>query len=262
MLSALSAAAAIAPGVYADMPMDDYHAAPGISSSGLKLIGRSPAHYMAERNKPASRALKVGSALHAMRQHQAEFDRLFIARPEGLDGRTKDGKAQLAELRQSGRRVLTAAEYESVKGMVASLTAHSRVMRIMQGAVLESSIFWRDDETGELCKCRPDVYRQNLGLILDYKSCEDSRPEAARRQILRFGYHISAAMYLDGTGANNFLFAFVERDPPHPVGLYNASPEMIAAGHALYREYIQIYARCRATNEWPGYPQEVIDIFP
>lgn len=261
-MSALPEVQGIASSICSDISIEQYHANLGISSSGLKRVGRSPAHYQAERNKPPSRALTVGSALHAMRQHQAEFDRLFVARPEGLDGRTKDGKAQIAELRQSGREVLTTSEYESVKGMVASLTAHSRVMRIMQGAVLESSIFWQDEETGELCKCRPDVWRQDLGLILDYKSCEDSRPEAARRQILRFGYHISAAMYLEGTGAGNFLFAFVEREPPHEVRLYNASTELIAAGRALYREYLATYARCRATSEWPGYPQEIIDIFP
>lgn len=261
-MSALPAAVTIAPGVYRALPIEDYHASSGISSSGLKLIGRSPAHFMVARNKPPSRALTVGSALHAIRQHQTEFDRLFVARPEGLDARTKDGKAQIAELRQSGRQVLTAAEYESVKGMVANLTAHSRVMRIMQGAILESSIFWMDDETGELCKCRPDVYRPDLGIILDYKSCDDSRPDAARRQILRFGYHISAAMYLEGTGASNFLFAFIERDPPHEIRLYNASAELIATGRALYREYLATYARCRAAGEWAGYSQEIIDIFP
>lgn len=261
-MSALPAPSGLAPGVYPDMPMEDYHRSPGISSSGLKLIGRSPAHFMAERNKPPSRVLTVGSALHAMRQHQAEFDRLFVARPEGLDGRTKDGKMQIAELRQSGRQILTAAEYASVRGMVASLTAHSRVMRIMQGAALEASVFWQDDETGELCKVRPDVWRPDIGIVLDYKSCEDSRPDAARRQILRFGYHLSAAMYLDGTGAANFLFAFVERDPPHEVGLYNASAELLAAGRELYRAHLSTYAQCRTTGEWRGYPQEVIDIYP
>jgi hypothetical protein len=41
-----------APGLYADIPFEEYLAAPGISKHGLDLIARSPLHYHMSRPIP------------------------------------------------------------------------------------------------------------------------------------------------------------------------------------------------------------------
>ena len=47
------------------MTNHEYHAAPGISKSGLALIMRSPAHFMFQEKRASSRAFVIGSAAHA-----------------------------------------------------------------------------------------------------------------------------------------------------------------------------------------------------
>src|SRR3712207_1671544 len=51
------------PGIYTDVPEDDYHAAPGVSVSRLKLFSELPARIFAPKRETAS--LRFGSMIHA-----------------------------------------------------------------------------------------------------------------------------------------------------------------------------------------------------
>ena len=55
------------PGIYDGCPDTDYHSAPGVSSSILKEMGRSPAHCRAKRDgdrDKRTKALDTGIILH------------------------------------------------------------------------------------------------------------------------------------------------------------------------------------------------------
>jgi exodeoxyribonuclease VIII len=70
------------PGVYDNIPNDEYHGGPGISKSGLDLIHRSPMHYhavvtAANDNRQPTPAQAIGTAAHALILEPAEFTKQY-----------------------------------------------------------------------------------------------------------------------------------------------------------------------------------------
>jgi len=46
-------------------------------------------------------------------------------------------------------------------------------------------------------KCRPDIWLQEKGIILDYKTSKETTPKAFMNIIEKYNYHLSAAWYID-----------------------------------------------------------------
>lgn len=71
MTAVMPVAATIAPGIYWDLPAAVYHAAPGLSSSGMKSLAVSSLRYWHDYVRPDRQprtetpAMKIGTALHA-----------------------------------------------------------------------------------------------------------------------------------------------------------------------------------------------------
>lgn len=78
----------------------------------------------------------------------------------------------------------------------------------------ELSVYWVDEATGVLCRCRPDWWR---------------------------GY------------PKNFVFIAVEKKPPYAVGVYVLDSASTDIGRAIYQHDLQVYAECLASDKWPGY---------
>jgi exodeoxyribonuclease VIII len=129
----------------------------------------------------------------------------------------------------------------------------------------EASCFWIDEETGELCKCRPDwTNPAGDGVILvDGKTCRDASPEGFGRAVWNMGYHLQAAWYADGfekaTGqhVHGFVFAAVESDWPHVAMPYMLGDDVLAAARRENRRLLNRYAECKRTGTWPGYGSAV-----
>src|SRR5690349_3941280 len=75
------------------VPMDLYHAGPGISSTGIKEILKSPAHYKAYlEGQEDTDAFRLGRLVHMrLLEPEAYVDSVVIS-PQ-VDARTKEGKA-------------------------------------------------------------------------------------------------------------------------------------------------------------------------
>ena len=115
------------------------------------------------------------------------------------------------------------------------------------------------------CKARLDYYREDLGVVFDVKTCEDARPAQVERDLVKWGYHLSAAHYLAGLRAlglpaDNFAWIFVEKKPPYAIGLYMASPALLDQAGREWADLMARFARCRAANDWPGYPAAFMTI--
>ena len=93
MASAIATQPAIAPGIYFDMPAAEYHAAPGLSNSGMKKLAVSPLRYWYHEINPAPKveeeetvALRIGSALHcAVLEKDEEFERRYACEMDPSD---------------------------------------------------------------------------------------------------------------------------------------------------------------------------------
>lgn len=255
-----------------DLDNATYHAHHAVSKSHLDQIARSPLHYWARYLDPnrvtpePTPAMVLGSALHTHVLELQEWDRLYVTAPEGIDRRTKDGKARWAEFeaQAAGKTVLSAGDVEQVMAMGRSILAHpSAAYLLSQPGKAETTHLWTDAETGLECKCRPDWLLDDGLIVVDLKTTSDASPNEFRRSIAKWRYQVQAAWYLEGlqqaTGQRpeQWIFICVESKPPYAAAVYAADAEMIEAGWKQARIDLEKLAECRAANRWPSYSDQI-----
>ena len=244
------------------MTEQEYNKAPGIRRSLLWEIRRSPAHLKWRMENPpeATPALIFGQALHCMILTPSDFGSQFVFMP-AADRRTKAGREawDAAAEQAQGKTQLPFAWVEQISGMTNAVVFNQAAARLLRGPH-ESSYFWSDSLTNELCKCRTDAETDigNIHLIVDLKSCQDASTDAFMRDALNYGYDVQAAMYTDGykavTGQEaSFVFIAVEKNPPYAVNILQADTLFMQHGQDRYRHLLGLYHEFRQRNQWPGY---------
>lgn len=255
-------------GLWRDMPSLDYHAIPAVSASALKELRRSPLHYYGrylDPRRPAQEptpAMRNGTLVHCAIFEPHALDARYVVKPDGVDYRTKDGRAwrdaQTAE-------IVDDTQMQAALAQAAAVRALPDVAALLADGYPEASAFWVDDDTGELCKCRPDWVSTGHGsdgksvILVDGKTCQDASPDGFGRAIWNYAYHLQAAWYVDGfeaaTGLNvhGFVFAAVESAWPHAAAAYMLGDDVMDKARKEYRRLLNTYAECRRTGVWPGY---------
>lgn len=260
----------VAPELYVDMPNEAYHRAAGISNSGLSLIGQAPAIYYGRRldpNRPPEKQKPgqlEGNLAHCALLEPDQFDDRYPVGPD-VNRNAKEWKAFAAGLRpdqigiKPDQREVALAQAASVRAIPEVAEALSQPFHA------ESSAFWVDEETGELCKVRPDTVCTFDGgdLLLDLKTYSSAEPGEFSRQIARKGYHQQDAMYTDGwskaAGVDvlGFVFIAVETEYPYAASAVMLDEDSKRLGYEQYRANLATYAECRRTNHWPGYSSAI-----
>jgi hypothetical protein len=252
-------------GVHLSMPADEYHAAPGVSNSMLSDLARSPAHCWALHHNPdrperqATASMSAGTLAHALILEPAEVPRRYIVRPDGLDGRTKDGKAWLAQA--GGLEVLTAEQYATAEAQRDAVLAVPELAALLESGQPEVSCFWIDDATGLQCRMRADwvhTLADGRVILLDLKTTADASPDEFGRSVWRYGYHRQAAHYTAGMQACGrdvaaFVFGTVTNAYPFIAVPYMLADDDLARGQSEVRALLDTYAECKRTNQWPAY---------
>lgn len=245
--------------IHEGLAIENYLQGEGISSSGCRLFLRSPAHYQASflaritTDKPS---LRIGSALHRLIEDAKAFAVEYVVKPDGIDGRTKAGKEWL--LAHGDKNVLSQGEFADLTCMAANVRKQSRLMRILAHGKAEVTILWHDEQTGLLCKARPDWLNPKLRIVLDWKTTEDARPEAVRRTILKYGYHHQAEWYLRAVEApTTFVWAFIEKSPPYAVACYTPSKELLGLAWEGNTKALHGIKACMDADTWPAYDESI-----
>ncbi|MGF1877283.1 PD-(D/E)XK nuclease-like domain-containing protein [Photobacterium frigidiphilum] len=122
----------------------------------------------------------------------------------------------------------------------------------------ERSYFWIDEETGLLLKARLD--KEIGSTIVDLKTIEvrrDIKQKDIKRylddEILKRGYHISAAHYLDGTRKNNFFWIFVNKVKGYEwVAIIQATVDVLDLGRFELRDGISSIFISTEFEHYPG----------
>lgn len=164
-----------------------------------------------------------------------------------------------------GKTPISRADADAAAGVSRSVQTDPEASRWLSGGVAERSFVWVDRLTGELCKVRTDYYIESEGVLSDLKTCEDARPEAVARAIARYGYDVSAAMYLDGVAAcgkpaRKFVWVFAETVPPYAVRCYEASGALLDRARQKYRAGLDQFSFCHSMDSWPSYPSDLVEI--
>lgn len=260
------------PGVYGGISMDDYHGqltdSPSISSSGLRLIDRSPLHFWTasylnpNRQEKKTKALSIGSAAHALVLGDELFEDRHVVSPYD-EFRKAEAKAWKADAEAAGKIVIRPSEYETVQAMAAVMRSHELNAAGAFDGLVEQSLVWRDTETGVWLKARPDVLPRS-GIITDYKTTENASSDALRKAAWDYGYVRQLAFIMEGltqTGVvqpENLPELSVwligqEKEAPYAVNAVEIDYDWIFRSAQQNRASIDRFARCVETNDWPGY---------
>jgi len=175
---------------------------------------------------------------------------------------TKEGKAW-RDAQPAGVEIVTTEQMLTATRQAASVRQLPEVAALLERGQPEVSAFWFDEPSGLLMKCRPDsvaLAGERSVVLLDVKTTQDASPDAYSRSIWNFGYHLLAAHYSEGYEIASglmvlgFAFVVVEADYPHAAAAYLIDDDGMARARRTRRRLIESYAVCRATGEWPGYP--------
>lgn len=173
-----------------------------------------------------------------------------------------------------GFTVLSPDELAQLHGMRDAIRAHPAAAVLLNGeGVAEASVYWTDEATGELCRCRPDRWRKD-GILVDLKSTLDASPEGFAKSLANYRYHVQAPWYLAGARAayearqlpdgwqapRAFAFIAVEKSAPYAVGVYMLDAATMELGAAQMRANLDTLAECRRTGEWPGYGDKIANL--
>ncbi len=281
-----------APGVYENVPSATYHAWDAVSSSRLGWLRRSPAHLMAYIAQPPedTAAQVIGRAVHTAILEPEQFASTFAvaeqcsAIKKDNDRCTNTGTLYhlkrgwvcgipahcrgAADEFDASRVSISPEQWATCVGTRAAAYAHmSASLLLNEPGRAELSVVWIDSETGLTCKARLDRHIPDLGpgIVADLKSTENASPRAFARSIDDYGYHIQAAHYLTGAQAaglraGSFVHIAFEKKPPYAVATYRIIREVLDVGDSFVRPLMRLYAKCRASNEWPAYSQQLQDI--
>lgn len=257
-------------GLVPNMPAEVYHSIKAMSAGGLKRMRQSPAHFYGmqlDPNRPPpgdpTPALVNGTLVHCALFEPDQVDARYVVKPEEYDGRKTEWKDWTKA--QAGRIVVDATAMRAARAQAAAARALPDIEPLLADGMPEVSAFWIDELTGELCKCRPDfVSPAGDGVILvDGKTCQDASAEGFGRAIWSFDYWLQAAWYSDGyqlaTGktVHGFVFAAVESSWPHAAAAYMLDDDVLDKARAENRRLLNLYAECKRTGVWPGYPPQI-----
>ena len=271
----------------------EYREKEGISSSDLKKIVKSPAHFRYWKDNPQedTPALLFGRAAHKYMLEPNDFFTEFevakdfkygtkldkeetqnfickkaieVGRGEEWDNFiTKNPKKEdvIAFYRSllKGKDIITAEEFEKIKEMHKALYSTEFVADLLSGEK-ELSFFAVDDDTLLPLKCRPDCLSivKGTNILVDYKTCNDAENMRFYRDSVKLNYDLQMAYYLDilkKVTGEDFLVVILaqEKSAPYAVNVFELSEQYLESGREVYREMLKVYAECEKSGNWYGY---------
>lgn len=265
-------------GKHESMASEEYHRLPGISRSHLIPFKKSPYKYkcqrMLEREKKPTRDMILGSAFHTLVLEEHLFNDEYVVEPMAVKlkdvGRKiyDEYKDICDEISKTHKTVLTREEFDTLINMVICLEKHEEAYSMIKGIaekpLIESSYFWQDEETGLLCKARPDILFSNM--IVDLKTSRDASTRQYQKDMCDGMYHVQAAMIREAVkqcGGQDIIHAFnicVEKTYPYEVAIKIISENALAAGHREFKQLLKQMKECIDNDKWPSYLIETVEL--
>ena len=259
------------PGIY-DMTLEEYHADPALSSSGARAImpPSCPARFRWDKDHPEepNRVFDIGKVAH----------RLVLGRGDQVvviphkDYRKAEPREMRDAAYAAGKVPVLTAEFDACQEMAAALERHRfpgkdfGAGKLFQAGTPERSIFWRDQETGIMCRARPDFLPANGPIYGDYKTCVSAALGDLTRAMINFGYYQQMAWYSDGIRALDIhddpqpLFTFQEKAAPYLIVVAQPEPDALVWGDIQNAKARAVFAECVRTGTWPGYADDVVTL--
>jgi hypothetical protein len=264
-----------APGIYRDLPLDDYHRGdicdgPSVSSTPLRLLfDKSPKHCWARSPLNPNRVIEdepehfvLGRAAHHLVCGQVDFAGTFVVRPDRLEGEKWHGNRTacqnwLKARKREGKTVLKPEQVEAIRGMAISLGEFPLMQQGILNGLIERSLMWKDKETGLWLKARPDAIPSDSGDFSDLKTTQSVLYHDLQSALANYGYCQQAALVMEGARAldipaETFTLVWCETRPPYCCRAQQLRDEDIARGTRMNRVAMRTFADCLTSGIWPG----------
>lgn len=255
------------PGLHLGIPELEYHRLPGLASTGIKNILKSPAHYQHSlKHRTEKSVFDVGHAAHAkilgVGMGVVVYPDEHLT-PSGNVSTKAATVAWASEQRAAGLVPVAPNEVRAVESMAEAVLAHPEARPLFERGSAEVSLLWDDPDTGVRLRGRIDYLHEVSGLAVDLKTCRSADPREFARTAVNFGYGEQAAHYSNGLTATRgatdmpFLHVLVEKEPPYLVSVVELDDVFLFIAAQRVRRAIDTYAACLASGNWPGYPATV-----
>lgn len=267
------------PGIY-KVSNRAYHQGPGLSSTALKELLKSGAHYRAYLQFPPeqTKEMCLGSAVHSLILEPETFQNEFHVG----DFNRRYGKEFERAAEEAGTRILLSKEeFDQAHEMVEAFKLQAKDHPYLNGeranlleGVKEMAFYWIDPKTGVLCKVKLDNLTPT-GIIVDIKTTRDASFDAFQKQALDLKYYLSAAYYLRGVketiaqvGPNrivpiaptHFVCIAIENKKPFAVQTFFFDAQALAMGDRHVDIALDRFSECLATESWAGYPKKMVEL--
>jgi len=260
------------PGIYAGVPMGDYHADDALSRSRLvRLLDDTPAAFKSGVSIDETPAMRLGTALHLAILEPDRFAELVRPMPK-YDGRTREGKAGKVTWGQLNPGKIAVPEDEYAQAVAAAAMVrkkHGPATALREGRA-ELSMWW-DGPDGVELRCRPDFCDLDRGIVVDVKSTSRGLGD---REIVRFltDHHaaMQAAMILDAvfrlTGKSvvhgmHLLVVDLSADPID-MRLVEIGEDWLLYGEQQFQTALRTYRECKLTDTWPSWADKGVTRVP
>lgn len=239
-----------------------YHSTLDISKSTLDMIERDLFAPMWARECPQDadkiKTFELGDAVHAILLEPERLKSDFVVMPD-INLRTNAGKQEKKEfeLENSDKQIITSDEYKKLNFMFESVMAYKPGRDIIEApGVAERSYFWKDENTGLGCKCRPDKELTYRDILIDIKTTPDIKKFCY--SVDDYRYYVQDAWYCDGVSRfgreMRMEFLVVQKTIEigrYPVTLVKLPVEAVEYGRAKARENLIRYADFLNSEQQP-----------
>ena len=250
------------------MTEKEYNEHPGVRRSDLWKISESPEKYKwaIEHPPESAPALTFGSACHKYVLEKEEWDSEYaVSIP--VDKRTKEGKALWETFceQNAGKTIVSVDDFKTIAGMRDALVNCKLARKLLFGkGKTEMPFFWTDKDTKELCKVKLDrlVRIDRRFAVVDYKTAQSAQTDQFVHSMIKYGYHVQAAMYTEGVMKSkrlkyrpDFIFVVQEKKEPYSVNVIYVPNESSVMQYGIdqFRELLGTLHRCKELDEWYGY---------
>ena len=229
------------------------------------LVTQSPLHAWSEhpklgnQRKAWSKEQDVGTLIHKLLLGKGSEIEVI----EADDFRTKKAQEARDHAIENHRVPILAHKYASLETAADKIRFNLRQCGVELTGESEVGIEW--DEDGVLCRGMFDHVLLDRGIIYDLKKTESAHPNALSRSMMNYGYPIQHAAYTSAlaalkpelAGAIDFVFLFVEVEPPYAVFAGRPDGVLRELGLRQWNYAVRLWGECLASNEWPGYGSSV-----
>jgi hypothetical protein len=171
---------------------EEYHANPAISSTTAKHVLVSEQllydhlHKLTPRNE--TKSMSLGTAIHCAMLETGRFKREYVVRPDGLDGRSSEGKEW--RKKSGGKHILSRDDSAAIDMILARMP--EAVWEVLE--CCEKEVSYRVPISDDMeAQCRFDAINRNMGLAYDLKTT--SSFDWFDRDVVKYRYDFSAGWY-------------------------------------------------------------------